>query len=257
MDAEKLALLRKLQGFDEEIAQRENAKKKLLGRRRIAEKKVHEAARKAQTEKDESKNRRAQIDKLEVDLKSKENKVDQLNIQLNTAKTNKEYSALQHEIATIKADASLIEDQLLSLMDEAEDSAQQQKKREEEIKAAENQLNKVDEEIQRKAAENDGAIQKLKDERQNILQNLDVDLRVTYERLMRSKNGKAVVKAPLADSQGDDRICSGCFMRLTSNTTSMLMRGDLLVRCHSCGRILFIDPEESNEEEQASEPQSA
>ena len=62
-----------------------------------------------------------------------------------------------------------------------------------------------------------------------------------YERLLGTKDGQAVVRATRADA--DNRVCSGCFMRLTSNTTSLLMGAGEVVRCHSCGRMLYIDDE--------------
>ncbi len=253
-------LLRNLQALDEEAALLQAQKKLLLGRKEGALKRLKAAELKAAEESEQVKKRKMRIDKLDVELRTKDEKVQRLNVQLNTAKTNKEYSALQHEIATIKADASVLEDEMLSLMEENDSQAKRQVERDKGLEKAQSELQAVEDEISRRSKEVDDAVEELKQRRQKLLNELDGQLKATYERLMRSKVGKAVVRAPLADRSGDDRICSGCYMRLTSNTTSMLMRGDLLVRCHSCGRILFIDDEQDNQESNSaptSEPQPA
>jgi uncharacterized protein len=69
--------------------------------------------------------------------------------------------------------------------------------------------------------------------------------RELYERLRQKADGKAVVGARRG-------ACEGCFMDLTSNTINQLMGGDELIRCHSCGRILYLvadDPDDGEDEE--------
>ncbi len=85
----------------------------------------------------------------------------------------------------------------------------------------------------------DADILKLRDQHATLLNEVPSELRMLYERLLGTKDGQAVVRATRADA--DNRVCSGCFMRLTSNTTSLLMGAGEVVRCHSCGRILCID----------------
>jgi len=68
---------------------------------------------------------KVQFDRLELELKSRDEQITRLRASLNTAKTNKEYSAVLTQLNTTKADNSKIESQSLELLknieaDEAE-----------------------------------------------------------------------------------------------------------------------------------------
>ena len=57
-----------------------------------------------------------QVDRLELELKSRDEHIEKLRNHLNLARTNKEYSALLTELNTAKADDSKLETQVLELM---------------------------------------------------------------------------------------------------------------------------------------------
>ena len=59
---------------------------------------------------------RIQTDRMELELKSRDERISKLRARLNLAKTNKEYSATLTELNTSKADNSKIENQILDLM---------------------------------------------------------------------------------------------------------------------------------------------
>ena len=184
-----------------------------------------------------------EIDRLELDLKTQEGKIEKLNIQLNTVKTNKEYSTLQHEIAVHKADASHIEDQMLALMDEMDGFEAGRDDRRSELAARETRLREMEEHAKSESAAIDTKADALRRERAERLTGISDETKLIYERLMATRDGRAMVRATRLT--GDMRSCSGCYMRLTSNSTSILMSGEILVRCNSCGRILYIDDDEN------------
>lgn len=179
------------------------------------------------------------MDRKELELKTKEQKVAQLTIQLNSIRTNKEYSALQHEIAGVKADASLLEDELLVILDETDKEEAARKEHETGLKQAEQDFARLQARSKEEDSLLDADLHKLHEQRQSTLNEVPGELRLLYERLLGTKDGQAVVRAMRADA--DNRVCSGCFMRLTSNTTNLLLGGGEVVRCYSCGRILYID----------------
>ena len=59
-----------------------------------------------------------------------------------------------------------------------------------------------------------------------------------YDRLrIRGKKGVAVVR---------NQVCTGCHMRLPIGTITVLMRGEDIQLCESCGRYLYLpDPAEA------------
>jgi hypothetical protein len=131
---------------------------------------------------------------------------------------------------------------------ELDQQEQSRRERETHIRDAEKALHDLAEQVAKKTAELDAALAEVRAERESVVAGVDPELREFYERLFRSRDGRGIVRATPAG--GDERFCSGCFIRLTSNTTSLLLLGAGLLRCPSCGRILYID----DEEPEAAEP---
>ena len=76
------------------------------------------------------------------------------------------------------------------------------------------------------------SLPELKAERQQFLIGIDSET-VDYYRELRHKRGKAVARV----EQG---ICRGCGISL-STAELQRVKGDRIIKCNSCGRILFID----------------
>jgi predicted nucleic acid-binding Zn-ribbon protein len=58
-----------------------------------------------------------------------------------------------------------------------------------------------------------------------------------YDRLVaRGKKGVAVVR---------NQVCTGCHMRLPIGTINTLMQGQDVQLCDSCGRYLYLEPEQA------------
>ena len=74
-------------------------------------------------------------------------------------------------------------------------------------------------------------IQNAEHERSNILPNIDGEILNKYEKI-RTKRGKGIVHI-------NDRICVGCNMRIPTYLLKDLKKGDEIIYCESCGRILY------------------
>lgn len=68
-------------------------------------------------------------------------------------------------------------------------------------------------------------------ERSNIIPNIDNRILDKYEKI-RNKKGKGIVLV-------NNYICSGCNMRISSYLMKDLKKGNEIVFCESCGRILY------------------
>ena len=82
--------------------------------------------------------RRADADRLDLDLKEKEERVSKFRLALNNAKTNREYAAILTQINTTKADNAKTEEEALKVMQEADavhDEAEKIKAKLEEVGA--------------------------------------------------------------------------------------------------------------------------
>jgi predicted nucleic acid-binding Zn-ribbon protein len=170
----------------------------------------------------------------EMDLESKESSIKKFQSQLYQIKTNKEYAALEGEIARTKADNSLIEEEILKIFDQMDAENQKMSKEKEFLKAEEGKLaqqkKKFSEEVSRMKAEAEG----LNAQRAVLAGKIDKAVLAKYDRIIRSKDGLAVV--PVA---GDS--CQGCFRILPSQVIHEIRTKKELVCCGSCARILYIE----------------
>src|SRR5205814_10135957 len=75
-------------------------------------------------------------------------------------------------------------------------------------------------------------LEELATERAEIASKLDEDLLGRFERLFKSK-GDAVVVAL------EHEVCTGCHMKVTTQTAHRVKAGKEIVSCENCGRILY------------------
>ncbi len=144
---------------------------------------------------------------------------------------SKELGSLQQETAELKKRRSVFEDKSLGLMDELEAMRKAIESSKEELAKLETlwqvqQKQLVVELMQLKAAQ-----AAPEDNRKQIAALIDADTVFTYQEL-RKRKGVAVAKV----EQG---ICQGCRITLP-NTDLQRAKGGGVVRCSSCGRIIFL-----------------
>ena len=154
--------------------------------------------------------------------------------QMMQVKTNKEYSALQQEIASLRADNSVLEDQILGILDEIDRI--QTAFREEKIRLAE-----AEKTLQEKKGELTGRSEKLKSDlhslnqkRAEILNQAPPDTRNLYDKIIRKKEGLALVHA-------DGESCGACRIEIRPQLLNELRLKEALVVCENCSRILYVD----------------
>ena len=77
-------------------------------------------------------------------------------------------------------------------------------------------------------------------ERQLLLKNAAPDILRIYEKLLRNKKDRVVV--PM-----ENRTCSGCHIALTAQHENLVRKGERLVFCEHCSRILYWQETEALE----------
>jgi hypothetical protein len=170
----------------------------------------------------------------EGDLEAKEGSIRKYQQQLNQVKTNKEYSALQEEIGRVKADNSIIEEAILNLFDEIDAGNKKIAKEKDFLKSEEAAFNeekkKLIEESNRIKTELEG----LKKQRAELTAKVDKNILKKYERIIKNKDGLAVVTIA-------DEACQGCFRVMPPQVVNEIKMNDELVFCENCARILYLD----------------
>jgi len=146
-------------------------------------------------------------------------------------KNPKELSSLQHEVEVLKAKRNQMEEKALEIMEQVELC-------ETSVAGTGSELEKVKAEWQRQQQALSDSIERLKavladlkDKRQLLLGELSPQVVELYQGL-RKERGTAVARV----EQG---ICRGCRISLPTTELQQARSGNL-VKCSSCGRILFL-----------------
>jgi len=234
---EKLRLLIELQRLDQTIMALNVTKQKLLVDAAEVKRLADEEKKSLESRSGESQTLRVQAQKIEVGLKAIEEKIAHYEVQLNTVKTNKEYTALQHEINSLKADKSRTEDEVLRMMEQIESEEQELKDLAAQVETAETAAISKGRDIALALSDADARIERITGERAALAEKIPPEFLSKYERLQGKRGGRAMAACR-------NFVCEGCRMALTANTVNLLMAGNDLIYCHSCGRILYLADDE-------------
>lgn len=168
-------------------------------------------------------------------------------------KTNQEYSAVLKEIEALKERQGRLEEEILGLMEKGEALAGEIRRLEAEFAAADARCKA---ERGRKAAELTEVQAKLRDlqTRWKVqAKPIDAELLQTYRKLLRTRAGRAVVPAIIErrkvksftsheEREETSAACGGCNVSLRPQFVNELRRGEELMTCTSCSRILYAQP---------------
>ena len=155
--------------------------------------------------------------------------------QLMAVKTNKQYTAMQHEIATAEEEVARLEDTVLEHMLEADeldaavDGAERADR--EEAEAVERERGELTERRARMERELAGA----SDERTRLTESISSESLRLFESIAGQRQGLAVVEAR-------DGHCTVCNVRLRPQVFNQILLNTALIRCESCLRVLYHDP---------------
>ena len=235
----QLEPLRQLQTIDTELYRlRAQTRQKPLELEHVRQKVADQQVR-AQTLEARLREIQMQHKAKELELSTKESNVKKLQGQLFQVKTNKEYSAMQHEIDQSKADISLLEEDILGLLDGIDQAkrehtaqlgllGQQQQALQAEEARVEEELAQIREQLAQQQRQREG-----------VLPAVPKDALSLYERILASREGRALV--PLLRES-----CGGCNMVQPPQVVNEVHLKNRLVTCESCSRILYVDQNQSS-----------
>jgi predicted nucleic acid-binding Zn-ribbon protein len=173
---------------------------------------------------------------IEKDIDALQQEERKFQSQLPMVKKNEEYTALLHEISDRKTKRSERETDLLMLMEEEQRVLG-------EVPALQKGLDAIQAETQARLQAIAVEEQKEKDEanelerqRQELVVRLPATMRSRYERIRGSRDGRAVV--PIIKGS-----CGGCFRSQPPQMLQEARRGDRVITCDGCGRLLIWPPE--------------
>jgi predicted nucleic acid-binding Zn-ribbon protein len=185
---------------------------------------------------DEAKHARA---RLEIEAVDQRGRVERAERNLMSSKKQEEYTAAIREADAARKQISTLETQILEQMESLEKAEAALSERADEIATLnsdrEARLKAFDEESQRQSQQLIAA----RAERDQIFANLPKPMSAMYSRISaRIRDGVAVAEAR-------NRSCTACFMALRPQVMAEIRRGEEIITCDNCGRILYYVPSES------------
>jgi uncharacterized protein len=244
---DQITILYKIQKIDAVIKSSEELKKRSAEEMQTAEASFLSAGAQHQTVQDHVASFEKQRRDRERDMSDAQGQKKKVEERLMSIKTNKEYQAALHEIDTIKALIKDKEDMILESMDAMEAAKAELKKSEAELGRAKGvfEEKKRQIEVELKAYLDD--VDRQRRERDDLtrqMEQLAPDIFTNYQRLIKSKNGRAV--AMVAYEQ-----CMGCSMKIPAQIYNEVMLGEKIKFCPHCARILLMTPGEGDAVDQS------
>jgi predicted nucleic acid-binding Zn-ribbon protein len=192
----------------------------------------------------ETKLTRLQVDRLELELQSRDEHITKLRAALNLARTNKEYSAILTELNTSKADDSKLETQVLELMKNVETDQSQCEEIQKQIEEQKALMDQIRTEAEGKAAELQKEIDAIQKEWDLFAHKITPEALNIFKRVAETYDGEAMAQIERPDENVVSFSCGGCFMGLPAEMVNILSNKDEILRCSNCIRILYLKDEE-------------
>jgi uncharacterized protein len=189
-----------------------------------------------ESRRDEAKHTRA---RLEVEVVDQRSRAERAERNLMSSKKQDEYTAAIREADAARKQISTLETQILEQMESFEKAEASLEERADEIATLnsdrEARLKSFDEETKRQSEQ----LVTARGERDQLFANLPKPLSTMYSRISaRIRDGVAVAEAR-------NRSCTACFMSLRPQVMAEIRRGEEIITCDNCGRILFWVPADS------------
>lgn len=172
--------------------------------------------------------------KIELDIGTRRNTITRLKQQQFETRKNEEFTALGNEVIRYEKEIDLLETKELEFMEQADGLRNKVKEAEAQLARSQALVNEDLAALKAKGAQLLARRGEGLDKRKALASSIDPDVLPLYERLMKTKNGSAVVQVV-------NGLCSGCHMKLVPTTVVKVLAAVELTQCENCGRILYPD----------------
>lgn len=183
----------------------------------------------------------------ETQIKEIQDKVVKLESQQAAVKKMDEFNALTQEMTAAGRERSTIEHRLSDLMDKLAAEEDLLVTLKENLQSTEENSNIIEKEIQESIEKINEEGRSILEKREKLKETVSPELFEIYDRLLKNKRDRVVV--PI-----EKRTCSGCHILLTPQHENLVRKGDRLVFCEHCSRILYWQEAEFPEGEEAATP---
>jgi len=229
----QLQFLIELQKFDLRIFQIQDSQRKAPDLLKSAETPLQDLLSRLQALKNLGESLVKQQRSAERELATQEDLLHKVRSRLSELKTNKEYQAHLFEIEQARKKKDSIEESVLETMQRVEENEQAVKELEEQAKEAQKVFDVEKGRLESQIAELAKELADLNQQQQAVADRIEKPLLTRYNRLKTMRKGFAVAEV-------QDGACGGCRLQLPPQLVAEVRRGDDLLDCSYCHRILFM-----------------
>jgi predicted nucleic acid-binding Zn-ribbon protein len=173
--------------------------------------------------------------RLEGEIQAHDQKISKLKGQMMEAKNNEQYKAFQHEIDFAGQETRKAEDRILELMSEAEPLDKNVKAAEISLATEKKHVESEKAQARERMAVYQKEIDTLKAERVGIVAEMTPSVASNYERIRKGRAGVAITETV-------GGRCGRCNIMLRPQFFQDLKKGETIMICESCGRMLYYNP---------------
>jgi predicted nucleic acid-binding Zn-ribbon protein len=179
--------------------------------------------------------------RCEAEIQAQEQKISKLKDQMLQAKTNEVYRAFQNEIEFCQKEIRKFEDGILQMMGESEPLEKNVKAAEAALKTEKAQVEAEKKVARERTAADEAAAREFHKERAAIVSAIAPATYQRYERARKARRGIGVAEAV-------DGRCTGCNLSMRLQFYQDLKKGNEILSCECCHRILYYNPPASIED---------
>lgn len=169
---------------------------------------------------------------IEMEIQVVDDRIIKSNEKLRMVKTNKEYQLFLREVDDTKKRKDALETELLEYLDEKEKIEKNVQESEKEYLLLKDQIEAEQKDIGKKSKDDRELLDEYLAQQKDIGKNIDPSLMNRFAKISKMNNGLAVVNVR-------KEVCMGCFMNIPPQLYIEVQRGDSLISCPQCSRILY------------------
>ena len=171
---------------------------------------------------------------LEMEIKVVDDRIIKSNETLRNVTTNKEYQVLLREVDDNKKRKDALETELLEIMDEREKAQTIFDESTKEFQQLEQQVKAEQAGIEDQSEKDRKLLEDYLESQEEIGKILSPQLMDRFKRISKMNQGSAVAKV-------QEEVCMGCFMNIPPQLFIEVQRGNKLIFCPQCSRILYFE----------------
>lgn len=161
---------------------------------------------------------------------------------MDSITTHREYEALDKEIKDAEAKEAQVRNELKKEEKFFAELDEEMQRTKQSIDSQQDEIDKAKESISGTIESLKQTLADLKVQEDEIIPDLDSEVVFKFERIIKNKQNKGIVAVK-------GNVCDGCHMILPAQFANEVRKGDNIVFCLYCSRILFYQHQEEGEDE--------